>query len=39
MDFGGNLAFVDIWHKTHSFFSFFVKESGERFILIDQTNM
>ncbi len=23
MDFGGNLAFVDIWHKTHSFFFFY----------------
>jgi hypothetical protein len=23
MDFWGNLAFVDIWHKTHSLFYFF----------------
>jgi hypothetical protein len=23
MDFGGKLAFVHIWHKTHSFFFFF----------------
>jgi hypothetical protein len=23
MDFGGKLAFVRMWHKTHSFSSFF----------------
>ncbi len=38
MDFGGKLTFVHIWHKTYSFFSFHVKESGEKFILINQTN-
>jgi len=37
MDFGGKLTFEHIWHKTLSFsFSFFVKESGKRFILINQ---
>jgi len=38
MDFGGNLAFVHIWHKTHSFFSFSIKENGKKFTLINQTN-
>ncbi len=39
MDFGGKLTFEHIWQKTLFFsFSCFVKESGKRFILINQKN-
>jgi len=38
MDFGGNLALVHIFHKTHSIFSFFFNESGEKLVLINQPN-